>query len=179
MHSLGGKKKIKIISFCLNSNMSCAALAVPLCLQQQVVDMEPPLLLRPPLPVLLLLSHHWAVLPACLPACGEWCSVAERSRRAISAFSRKVVVCTADEQHLVPARNEPRWLKKQICSLLGWFFFLAGCFEQCKKCSNGSIKCVHSTQKPPQWSLVSFGGGFSRGEHLLQIWTDSRRYQSL
>lgn len=52
--------------------------------------------------------------PSCHPACREWCSVAERSQRAISAFSRKVVACTADEQHLVPARNEPRWLKKRI-----------------------------------------------------------------
>lgn len=34
--------KKKISSLCLNSNMSCAVLAVLLCLLQQVSDMEPP-----------------------------------------------------------------------------------------------------------------------------------------
>lgn len=48
----------KICSLCLNSNMSCAVLAVLLCLLQQVSDMEPPHLLHP----LAFLSLRWACL---------------------------------------------------------------------------------------------------------------------
>lgn len=72
----------KIWSFCLNSNMICAALAVFLCLLQQVSDMEAPHPLHPPV---------FALAPLGLPA-ALWCSVAARILHAISAFSRKGAV---------------------------------------------------------------------------------------